>query len=238
MAHIRLHVRQADGHLPMICMRCGEPASALKTKKMYWYPRWLLVLVLLGLPGIIILVILALMLRKNARLQAPFCEQHQGHWTLRTVIIWVTTILVVVFSIGSFIVFIALEEARPRQQAPEIIGPMLCVGTMILFVAWMIVIGIMQNTAIRPDEITNTHILLNGVSDAFVEAVEEAEIERRVRLRQWQHEDEAERAPRHWDDEDEQAAPPKPQASDAIEEDRPPRPAPPKGAPPKDAFEQ
>src|SRR5437763_4524985 len=95
MAHIRLHVQQADGKLPMICMRCGEPATVVKTKKMSWYPRWMILLVFAGAPGIIILVILALILRKRAQLEAPLCDQHQGHWTTRLVITWTATILAI-----------------------------------------------------------------------------------------------------------------------------------------------
>jgi hypothetical protein len=89
----------------------------------------------------------------------------------------------------------------------------------------------MHNTSIRPDEITYTHILLNGVSDAFVTAVEEAEIERRVRLRKWEYEDEAERAPRRRTSDVDDSLPQKPASSDAFEEDRP------RHAPPGEAFE-
>ncbi len=74
-------------------------------------------------------------------------------------------------------------------------------------------------------------MLLRGVSEAFVDAVEEAEIERRVRLRQWQEEDAAER-PRRVVAEDVDAAPPKRPSSDAFEEDLPRR------ARPSDAIEE
>jgi hypothetical protein len=223
MAHIRLHVQQADGGLPMVCMRCGEPATIVKTKKMSYYPRWLLVFVLAGAPGIVILVILALILRKRATLQAPLCDRHQGHWTIRTAISWTAAIAVVLVGIASVVLLILLEEnAGPRNA--DIFALFLCVGGVIVFVGLLILLAILQNTAIRPDDITRTHILLNGVSDAFVTAVEEAEIERRVRLRQWEVEDEADRAPRRYTGDDE---PPlrRPPSTDAFEEG-PPRPAP------------
>ncbi len=74
-------------------------------------------------------------------------------------------------------------------------------------------------------------MLLRGVSEAFVDAVEEAEIERRVRLRQWQEEDAAER-PRRVAADDGGAVPPGRASSDAFEEDRPRR------ARPSDAIEE
>ena len=229
MAHIRLHVKQADGGLPMVCMRCGEAATIVKTKKMSYYPRWLILLVLAGAPGIIILGILALILRKRARLQAPFCEQHQGHWTIRLAVSWAAATVVGIFGIASIVVLILLENAGPRHG--DVLSPFLCFGGLVVFIGLLILLAVLQNTSIRPDEITATHILLNGVSDAFVTAVEEAEIERRVRLRQWENQDNAERTtPKHAGD-IEESPPRSPPSSDAFEEDRP-RPA-----PPTDAYE-
>jgi hypothetical protein len=86
MAHIRLHVQQANGRLPMVCIRCGEPATVVRTKTMSYYPRWLIFLVLGGLPGLLLIVVLALGLRKRARLQTPLCDRHQNHWTIRLAI--------------------------------------------------------------------------------------------------------------------------------------------------------
>jgi hypothetical protein len=236
MAHIRMHVDQANGELPMVCMRCGDPASVVKSKKLSWYPRWILVLILLGVPGLVIMVILALALRKSAWLQAPLCERHQGHWNMRGAVTWIGTILVVLICAGALFAFIALER-RPRPGSADL-SPLLCIGSLALFVVWLIVLAVMQSTQIRPDEITSTHILLNGVSDEFVQAVEDAEIERRVRLRQMQVEDEEERetrrprSARRYDDETDVPPRPRGPASEGIEEDRPARPA-----PPSDAFE-
>jgi hypothetical protein len=229
MAHIRLHVQQADGGLPMVCMRCGEPATVVKTKKMSYYPRWLLVLVLAGGLGVMILVPLALILRKRATLQAPLCDRHQSHWTLRTAISWAAAVTVILAGIASFVVFILVDNAGPRNA--DIFMPLLCFGGIFLFIGLLILVAVLQNTAIRPDEITRTHILLNGVSDAFVTAVEEAEIERRVRLRQWEVDDEADRTPRRHAG-DEESPRPRTPASDAFEE------GPPRAAPKNDAFEE
>jgi hypothetical protein len=185
--------------------------------------------VLVGAPGLILLVVLALVLRKRARLQAPMCDQHQNHWTVRLAISWAASIFVIFIGVASIVLVILLDNAGPRQG--DVFSPFICVGSLILFVGFLILLAIVQNTAIRPDEITATHILLNGVSEAFVTAVEEAEIERRVRLRQWEYEDEAERPLRRHAGDDEESLPRRPPSSDAFEEDRP-RPA-----PPDDAFE-
>jgi hypothetical protein len=229
MAHIRLHVRQADGRLPMVCMRCGEPASVVKTRTMSYYPRWLIFLVLGGLPGLLLIVVLALVLRKRARLQTPLCDRHQNHWTIRLAIGWAATVTFIVTAIAVIVAIIILENAGPRIA--DMAAPFLCLGAMFVFIGLLILVAILHNTSIRPDEITGTHILINGVSDAFVTAVEEAEIERRVRLRQWEYEDEAERPPRRRTSDVDVSLPQKGASSNAFEEDRP-RPA-----PPAEAFE-
>jgi hypothetical protein len=234
MAHIRLHVQQADGHLPMVCMRCGAPATVVRTKKLSWYPRWIvLVAVLLcGLPGMIVALVLYLALRKTARLQAPLCEEHQGHWSTRLIINSVAGVLAAVLGSGGFIAYIVVASGnRPRFPDAELLEPLLCLGSIAIFVLWVIIAAVLYNSSIRPDEITATHILLNGVSEAFVDAVEEAEIERRVRLRQMQIEETQDR-PYRVLAEDTDAGPPRPATSDAFEEDRRRR------APPPGAFEE
>jgi hypothetical protein len=227
MAHIRLHVQQADGHLPMICMRCGAPATGVKSKKMAWYPRAIVLLVLLSLPGVVLLVILGLILTRRARLQAPFCDRHQGHWLIRTTIMWTATAVLIAVGIGVIALMVSVTGRRELEDA---VFPFACFGSVALMIGWLILLAVLAHTAIRPDEITRTHMLLNGVSEEFVQAVEEAEIERRVRLRQWQVEDEAAGPVAH---DDKRPPPRKPSVTDAIEEPRPPRPA-----PPPDAFEK
>jgi hypothetical protein len=187
VAYIRLHVQQADGQLPMVCMRCGEPATLVKTKKMAWFPRWVFLLFLVHL---LVLVVVALILTKRARLQAPLCEQHRWHWLVRQVFVGLSLLGLAVYVAGLVAFFMNAAPPQADQLAPFVI-----LGGMSLFAVWLIAIIVLQSTAIRAAEITKTHILLAGVSEAFVQAVEEAEIERRVRLRQWDYEDD-EPAPR------------------------------------------
>jgi len=216
MAQLRLHVDEADGGLPMVCMRCGEPATVVKTKKMSWYPRWVIVLILVN---VIIFAIVALVLTKRAVLQAPLCDQHKGHWTYRMLIILASLLAIGILVIGAILVVSNL----PRQ-AQDSTGPFICIGGGIVGLAWLIGLVIVQNTAIRPSEITDTEILLENVSEAFIDAVAEADRERLARRR--------ERRSR-WDEEEDEPPPRKRLSSDAVEEDDRPR-----KKPPSDAFEE
>src|SRR5258708_14518335 len=59
MPQIRLDREDADGRLPMVCMRCGEPATVTRTRNMSWCPPWVGVLFLAGLiPYVIVAIIM------------------------------------------------------------------------------------------------------------------------------------------------------------------------------------
>src|SRR5438128_1659851 len=87
MAEIRLRLRDADGDLPPVCMCCGDAATVTKARKMSWFPSWVYVLVLVNL---IICAVVAMILTKRARVQAPLCDKHQGHWFYRSLVIWLS----------------------------------------------------------------------------------------------------------------------------------------------------
>jgi hypothetical protein len=218
MATVRLDLREADGRLPMVCMRCGEPATVTRSKNMSWCPPWVGVLILAGL---LPYLIVAIVLTKRTHVQGPFCDRHKGHWLSRVLIVASTAVLVAMVGIGA----IVLVSAAPRQRGDESLTGLVCLGGFVLFLAWLIAMMIVQNTAIRPKEITDYDIVLTGVCDAFVDAVEEADREREAARRQ--------RRRRHDDDEDDYV-PPTVRPVDAIQEDEPP----PRPRPPRDAIEE
>jgi hypothetical protein len=191
-------------------MRCGERATVTRAKKMSWFPTWVYWLVLVH-P--VVFGIVALIVSRRVRVEAPFCDRCKGHWRIRQALLWVS-FLGVLALIAAFVV---LFLNGLGQQARDL-EPWLFVGAAVLFIGWLILLAIVHGTAIRPAEVTKTHFLLANVSEEFVQVVEEIEIERRVRLRQWEQADA-------------EPAPPKRPSPEAIREERPPRPVPP------DAFE-
>lgn len=171
MAEIRLDLEEADGGLPDICMCCGEEATVTKTKKMSWCPPWVGFLILVAWP---VWLVVMLIMTKRATLQAPLCEQHKGHWFNRNLI--VIGSLFLLGGLGALIFVLAV--IIPPRGADDY-GPFACLGAVLLFIVWIVILVVVQNTAIRPKEITDHEITLAGVSDAFVEAFEETRGERR-----------------------------------------------------------
>src|SRR6266852_5675304 len=109
MALVRLHRDDADGYIPDVCMACGEPASATKTNQMSWCPPWVGVLILIGL---LPYVIVSLILTQRATIQAPLCDQHQGHWFNRLLLTWGSFVLFGLMEAGAIVVAVNL----PREQ--------------------------------------------------------------------------------------------------------------------------
>ncbi len=217
MAQIRLHVREADGRLPRVCMRCGEPATVVRTRRLSWNPPWVIVLLLVN---VLVYIIVAMILTKRATLQAPLCDAHKGHWRNRLLLV-----------LGSFLAMAALGIAggialsNAPRHAQDALSGYACLGGALLFVAWVILFAIVHSTSIRPNEITDTQVSLVGVSEEFVAAVDEADRHCRRGL----HEDRD-----RWDEEgDDRATRRRADGRDMIEEHEPHR-----RGPASDAFEE
>ena len=170
MAVVHLDREEVENdELPPVCLRCGAPTTGLVRKNFSWHPPWVIVLILAGL---LVYVIVAIVLTKRMTIRAPLCAKHQNHWFGRSLIIWLS--LAAVASVG-LIAFLLMVNQQPRGAG----GPgnglsgFICVGTVLLGLAWLIMVLILQGTMIRPSEITDRSMTLNKVSRQFVEALDE-----------------------------------------------------------------
>ena len=199
MAQIRLRLREADGGLPNVCLCCGQEATVTKDKTLSWFPRWVIVLLFVN---ILLYAIVASIMTKKARLQAPLCDEHKGHWFKRGLLMWGTFFLFGLLGVGGFV--IAGNLPRPNDDYMGIA----CAAGAVFFVIWLVIVVVAQYTAIRPSEITDEEIVLKGVSQEFVDAVEESDRHRPMRSR------------RSRDDEDDDEPRPRKKrpASDGFEE--------------------
>jgi hypothetical protein len=155
----------------MICMRCGSTATLEKAKRFVWVPPWVTITIIVCAP---LWLVLTLVMMRSAIVYVPLCHRHRNYWLTRTVA-GVAFILVVI----GFAEFIASRSFNPdpfnvlgRRVDP---GPALAIGIISLAALF----GIMRGRAIRPVEITDHYISLNGVSEEFI-AVLEAERHERL----------------------------------------------------------
>jgi hypothetical protein len=150
-------------------MRCGQASALYKDKTFSWYPPWVGVLILAGLLPYLILV---MVMTKRMTVSVPLCQQHKNHWLIRNLLILGILAVVAVLVIGGFVLTAAFSD-QLGQRGGDLSG-FICLAGGVLFLAWLIAVVIIQATAIKPSEITDDTITLNRVSDAFVDAVEEA----------------------------------------------------------------
>jgi len=214
MATVRLSRYEAqEGRLPPVCMVCGQQAARQFTHKtMYWHPSWVFILLLLG---VLPFAIAALATQQRLGLRAPLCVNHQSHWFTRSLIIWLSLLGIVVLGIGCFVLVEAQQAGRPTNDA--VLG-VVCIGATVMLVSWVVLVIVLQSTAVRAKEITDRTITLTGVSSRFVEAMGDPE----YYPDQYEDEDRPARRPRR--------APP-PYVDDEPDERPRRRPAPP------DAYE-
>jgi hypothetical protein len=173
MPSVRLRREDArSGNLPRVCMVCGDRAEGFQSKTMSWYPGWVFILLLAGL---LPFIIVALIVQKKMRVQAPFCPQHERHWSGRTLAVILSFVGLIVVGIGAVVLMAALREPGPRVPGrDDAMGGYVCMAMAAGLIGWLILVAILQTTAIRPKEITDDSIILTGVSRQFKDALEDA----------------------------------------------------------------
>ncbi len=148
---------------PEVCMKCGAPSSVVIRRTFSWYPPWVIITILAGL---LIYAILAMVLTKRMTVRVPLCEEHKGHWTKRTIITLLGFLGVLIF------LSLAIAASVSDDVLPEV--AYVCWSlTVVLLVAWLILVVVLQQSAIRPTEITDRSITLTGVSAGYIEALRE-----------------------------------------------------------------
>jgi len=158
---VRRHIA-AEGRLPMVCMRCGVPATILKSKRMTYKPGWLAWLLFSAIfffPILLVHLILSLVLEKRSILNAPLCKRHEGHWQVRSLVLWSLFLGACALGIGGIVVL------------PHNIGGLLCFGSGIAALGWWITTAVLSETSLHATEITDDVMTLTGVSQEFLDAV-------------------------------------------------------------------
>ena len=167
MPNVRLTMGEVKGaSLPRVCMRCGASADVVKERKFSWRPSWVLVTLFAGLlPYLIISAILT----KYMTVPAPLCQEHQGHWSKRTIFNLCYFLALAALVVGLIVVPNLLDL---RGQALDNVVGFACLSIPGALFIWLVVNIIIETQMITPTEITERSITLKGVHAGFVDAVE------------------------------------------------------------------
>jgi hypothetical protein len=166
-AYLRSYRGREIDNLPPVCMVCGEPAKVRKSKQFSWQPPWVPVLIL---GGLLPYLIVSIVLKKRQSVVMQMCERHLSYFWL-----FPTLVLLSLFGIlgAGLLLLITVLNVSPaigldKDGAACFVG----LGTFGFFLIWLIAFAILNQMRIRPSEITDRHIELTNVSQAFADAVE------------------------------------------------------------------
>jgi hypothetical protein len=185
MASVDLHLHEVDeAWLPPVCARCGDRACCCRAKTVVWLPWWMLLLVvvtgfLILVPFVRVLFVGALDMGRRVTIHLPFCEKHRNHWRWRS---WPLVGLLTI-ALGLITAGIAMASVATRwdpRNEMHILGRGIadigivgsCIGVLCL-VAWAPLAMILPYTAIRVSDLAGSALTLNGVDEAFCDAVAE-----------------------------------------------------------------
>ena len=135
--------------LPDRCMRCNAPALGTRVNKtLYWHHPALALLILLG---VLIYAIVAMVVRKSAKVSLGFCDLHKSRRTTMLITGW----LLFALSIAAFIVAAGANA-----------GGLALVGVALLFAT--IVVFLLAGRFIQVKKIDDQYVWLKGVHPEYL----------------------------------------------------------------------
>lgn len=140
------------GQLPHRCVKCNAPAvTPIKQRKVYWHHPAVYLAFLLN---ILIYIIVALIVRKSAKVAPGLCPAHQRRRTVGLLIGWIGVPLTLVAFIGG-----AAGDA-----------PLVAVAGLVGLLAAIIAALILARIVI-PSRIDKEYATLKGCGDAFLDSL-------------------------------------------------------------------
>jgi hypothetical protein len=117
---------------------------------------------LLGLPGLIVCIIVAVSTSKRKTVEVPLCRRHRNHWLARQLLM-----------LGSFCSLIPVVVLAAFLSQSRFVGEWIWFGVVLGFVGWILFAVIVHVGMIRSTLITEDTITLQGVSRDFKDALKE-----------------------------------------------------------------
>ncbi len=142
--------------LPPNCVKCGRPTQEVMNKTFWWHNPVLYLIILIS-P--VIYVIVALIVRKNCKLNVPICEEHRSSYQTKR---RVGGILM----LASIPLWIAIAAIGHGSDDAVGIGALVFVMTL---VAGLIVFGVAS--LIKPSNMDEQTATFKGAGEAFLQVL-------------------------------------------------------------------
>lgn len=148
----------AQGHaFPQRCVKCNEPSvQPHREQKVYWHHPALYVLLLIW---VIVYLVVALAVRKTAKIDPGLCEQHRRERRKWITIGWVG-------SLAGLFVFPMAAFAVGLETLPAMSLTILCV-------LGIVVLAIVKSRVLYPQRIDDQYARLRGADERFLASLPE-----------------------------------------------------------------
>jgi hypothetical protein len=162
MAKLVLWQRELNGEkFPPLCMRCGEPSCTIVRHRFFWaVPGY-------GVPANV----------RQAIVAVPLCRRHRYMWLRRGVWLGLGLVGPATLFLGTMFLsfFPELRPGRPPERnsiESVLVG---CLSISLLFSCVIALFALLnwRSMAIRAVEIDGQRIVLEGVAELFVHALQE-----------------------------------------------------------------
>ena len=152
----KLLMLDRDAMLPPRCVKCNAPEAGRKRLALSWHPPWVFLLIL---GGLLVYVIVALIVRKSAKLEVGLCDAHRRR--RRSFMLLGTALLLL--GIGGCFAGIGND------------GPALTLTGVALF---LIALGVLAFSArlLTPARIDEQLVQLKGASAVYLDSLPNAPV--------------------------------------------------------------
>jgi len=140
------------------CVKCGAACDGWRwNKTLYWHEPWLYVLIFF--PGLLIYAIVALVVRKKARVAAGLCAEHRKRRNVGVLLTWLLTLA----GLGGFVggMFVMSEKNY------EAIGAAIFFGGIVLWIIAAVVAAAMTRV-LMPKKIDEHYAWFAGANEPFL----------------------------------------------------------------------
>lgn len=125
-------VFRSGAPMPPVCVKCGAPATTRMPRTLYWHQPWVYVLIVIS---VLVYIIVAVIVRKSARVEVPLCQEHRSRRTKGVLATWLLFFLMIgliitaaaqenaLFGVGAFAAMVAaiVVGVRSRILTPTFI---------------------------------------------------------------------------------------------------------------------
>lgn len=141
-------VMHKQGDLPDRCVRCNAPANGIRLKRdLSWHHPAIYLIILAGL---LIYVIVALIVRKTAKIEVGICKRHRSRRRIGIAVAWLMALL----GIATF--FLTTEQ----HAWPVIVG--------LLLILLSLIVGMIASRVVTPKKIDDSYVWLTGVHPDYL----------------------------------------------------------------------